>query len=146
MTAICHPPPSRQNKLTTPNVCNWHSIILDNRLDKTETPLLVSDFNLHYDSSTHSHDQKVCTLLSGHGPTQLVREFAHRHRLTLHLNRYPKRSTFIDDVLISEIQISSFFLSETSETCIHQPEKCWCMILLIPGYSYWNSLPLKSIF
>ena len=68
LTAIYRLPPSWQNKLTNSmSVDEIDEFFLDSTLDRTELTFLVGDFNLHYDFTTNSGVQKVCTLLSDRG-------------------------------------------------------------------------------
>ena len=67
LTAIYRPPPNWQNKLTNSMSVDEIDEFLDSTLDRTEMTFLVGDFNLHYDFTTNSDVQKVCTLLSDRG-------------------------------------------------------------------------------
>ena len=67
LTAIYRPPPNRQYKLTKSMFVNEIDEFLDSTLNKADTTFLVDDFNLHYDFTTNSGVQKVCTLLSDRG-------------------------------------------------------------------------------
>ena len=80
---IYHPPPSKINRHTNSEFISDFQDCLDKYIQKKTWPVIIGDFNIHFDDPSDSDTKKMKQILNTYGLYQLVNQPTHKKGHTL---------------------------------------------------------------